>query len=101
MNRSQLKIKANKSRDPEDFLKYKKQRNSVLNRNYEKKLFDKLNYFHDPKPLWKTFLPYFSNTHSFGESKVVLTEKGEIMIKNSKVAKTFNSYFASVADSTF
>ena len=55
--------KAKKNRDPKDFIKYKKKRNSVvkLNRHYKKEHFDHLNPFHDPKPFWKTCEPYFSN----------------------------------------
>ena len=35
----------------------------------------------------------------FSESKIALTEKGEIMTTRIKVANTFNSYFASFTES--
>ena len=61
--------------------------------------FDNLNPFLDSKPFWKSCKPYFSNKHSFGESKIALNESGEILTENMKIAKTFNSYFKSVTDS--
>ena len=43
--------------------------------------------------------PYFSNKHSFGDSKIALTENGEFLAENNKIAKTFNSFFETVTDS--
>ena len=54
-----------------------------LNRHYKKEHFDNSNPFQDPKHFRKTCKPYISNKHSFGESKIVLTEKGKIKTKNS------------------
>ena len=101
MKRSQLKNKANKTNDPKDILMYKKQRNYVvkLNNQSKKEHCDSLNLFLDPKPFWKSCKSCFSNKHSFGESKIVLNESGEILTENIKIAKTFNSYFKSVTDS--
>ena len=101
MKRSQLKNKANKTKDPKDILKYKKQRNYVVKLNNQSKQehFDSLNPFLDSKPFWKSCKPYFSNKHSFGDSKIALNENGEILTENIKIAKTFNSYFESVTDS--
>ena len=101
MKRSQLKNKANKTKDPKDILKYKKQRNYVVKLNNQSKQehFDSLNPFLDSKPFWKSCKPYFSNKHSFGESKIALNESGEILTENMKIAKTFNSYLESVKDS--
>ena len=82
-------------------MNYKKQSNSIvkLSRQQKKEHFNDFNPFHDPKPFWRTCKPFFSSKHSFGESKIVLTEKVEIMTKSSKVAKTFSFYFASVTKS--
>ena len=73
MKRSQLKNKANKTKDPKDILKYKKQRNYVVKLNNQSKQehFDSLNPFLDSKPFWKSCKPYFSNKDSFGESKII------------------------------
>lgn len=57
MKRSQLKNKANKARDSKDFVRHKKQRNSVvkLYRQYKKEDFDNLNPFHIPKASLENF----------------------------------------------
>ena len=72
MKRSQLKSKANKTKDPKDILKYKKILNYVVKLNNQSKQehFDSLNPFLDSKSLWKSCKPYFSIKHSFGESKI-------------------------------
>ena len=101
MKRSQLKNKANKTRNATDILNYKKQRNYVvkLNNQCKKDHFDRLNPEKDSKPFWKSCKPYFSNKHSFGESKIALSENGEFLTENNKIAKTFNSFFETVTDS--
>ena len=101
MKRSQLENKANKTKDLKDILKFKKQRNDVVQLNNQSKQehFDSLNSFIDSKPFWKSCKPYFFNKHSFGDSKIALNENGEILTKSIKIAKTFNSYFESVTDS--
>ena len=72
-----LKNKVNKTKDPKDILKYNKQRNYVVKLNNQSKQehFDSLNPFLDSKPFWKSCKPYFSNKHSFGESKIALNER--------------------------
>ena len=70
-----------------------------LNNQSKQKHFDSLKLFLDPKPFWKSCKPYFSNKHSFGQSKIALNERGEILTENIKIVKTFNSYFKSVTDS--
>ena len=84
-----LKNKANKTKDPNDILKYKKQRNYAVKINNQSKQehFDGLNPFLDSKPS-KSCKPYFSNKHSF-----------EIVTENIKIEKNFNMYFQSVTDS--
>ena len=47
----------------------------------------------DSKPFWKSCKPYFSNKHSFGESKIALIQNGEFLTENNKIAKTFNLFF--------
>ena len=42
---------------------------------------------------------YFSNKHSFVDSKIALNENSEIVTENLKIAKTFNSYFESITNS--
>ena len=87
---------------PKDILKYKKQRNYLVKLNNQSKQehFDSLNSFLDSKPLWKSCKWYFSNKHSFGDSKIALNENGQILTESIKIAKTFNSYFESYTYST-
>ena len=94
MKRSQLKNKANKTRNATDILNYKKQRNYVvkLNNQCKKVHFDRFNPKKDSKPFWKSCKPYFSNEISFGEWKIELSENGEFLTENNKIAKTFNSF---------
>ena len=101
MKRSQLKNKANKTKDPKDLLKYKKQSNCVVKSNNQSKQghFESLNPFLDSKPFSKSYKPYFSIKHSFGDSKITMSESGENLTENMKKAKTFNSYSTSVTDS--
>ena len=70
-----------------------------LNRQSKQEHFDSLNPFLDSKPFWKSCKAFFSNKHSFGDSKIALNENGEFLTENMKIAKTFNTYFASVTDS--
>ena len=63
MKRSQLKNKANKTKAPDDFASYKKQRNLVVRLNKEAKhtFFDSLDTSKDSKSFWDNCKPYFSN----------------------------------------
>ena len=64
MNRSQLKIEANKTRKVADILNHKKQRHLAVKINNKcKRIFDKLNLKTTTKPFWKTCKLYFSNIH--------------------------------------
>ena len=101
MKRLQLKNKANKTRNATDISNDKKQRNCVikLNNQCKKDHFDRLNAENDSKPFRKSCKPYFSNKHSFGDSKIALSENGEFLTENNKIAKTFNSFFETVTDS--
>ena len=66
-----------------------------LNNQSKQEHFDSLNPFLDSKPFWESCFgePYFSNKHSFGDSKIALNENSKILTENIKIAKTFNSYF--------
>ena len=88
MKRSKLKNKANKTKDPTDIKNYKKQRNYVVNLNKEAKL----EYFSkyesdDNKPFWVRCKPYFTNKHSKADTDIMLSENGELILKNKEIAK--------------
>ena len=59
-----------------------------LNNQSRQEHFDSLNPFLDSKPFWKSCKAFFSNKHSFGDSKIALNENGEFLTENMKIAKT-------------
>ena len=96
MERSRLKNKANKSKQPTDIASYKKQRNLVVSLNRQSKLdyFNSISSSKDTKPFWKQCKPYFSNKHAVGDSKIVLIENDKMMLVNESVSEKFNNYFS-------
>ena len=79
MKRSQLKNKANKTKDSKDILKYNKKQHKYvvkLNNQTKQEHFNNLNPFLGLKPFWKSCKPYFSIKNSFGDSKTALNESG-------------------------
>ena len=99
MKRSRFKNKANKTKDPTDIRNYEKQRNYVVNLNKEAKL----EYFskyesNDSKLFWVNCKPYFTNKHSKADTDIMLSENGELILKNKEIANTFNDHFGSIVD---
>ena len=98
MKRSRFKNKANKTKNHLDIRNYKKQRNIVVNLNKEAKL----QYFNNydstnTKTFWENCKPYFSNKHSKADNDI-LSENGDLILKNDKIANTFNDYFGSIVE---
>ena len=89
MKRSQLKNKANRTKQLEDITKYKKQRNLVvkLNRESKTQYFDNIQTSKHSKPFWDKCKPYFSNKHAHGDSKIILIEKENIITNKNVVVK--------------
>ena len=98
MLRSQLKNKANHSRDPEDMAKYRAQRNLVvkMNRNARKL------YFHQTdsidKNFWTACKPFLSDKAAVG-NRTVLVEDDKIISDEKAVATVFNKYFVNITES--
>ena len=98
MKRSKLKNHANKTKDPTDIriyivIIY------VVNLNKEAKL----EYFSkyesdDNKPFWVRCKPYFTSKHSKADTDIMLSENGELILKNKEIANTFNYHFGSIVD---
>ena len=88
MKRSALKGKASRTKQREDIIKYKKQRNLVVRLNRETKLhyFNNLETSKNSKPLQDKCRPYFSNKHVHGASNKILIEKEEITTNTNKIA---------------
>ena len=101
MNRSKLKNKANKTKNPSDIKNYKKQRDYVVQLNEKAKLeyFNNFDSSQGSKPFWVKCKPYFSNKHSKADTDIILNEKGDITFKNEEIVNTFNEYFGSIVES--
>ena len=80
MERSRLKNKANKSKQPTDISSNKKQRNLVISLNRQSKFdyFSSIFSSKDTKPFWKQCKPFISNKHAVGDSKIMLIEKDKM-----------------------
>ena len=89
---SRLKNKANKSKNPIDFAKFKRQRNLVTNLNKEAKLqyFEKLSVDCNSKPVWKACKPYFSNKNGNIQENIMLLENDILLSKQKDVASTLS-----------
>ena len=85
MLRSQLKNKANHSRDPEDMAKYRAQRNLVvkMNRNARKLYFNQTDSI--DKNFWTACKPFLSDKAAVGK-RTILVEDDKII----SVATVFN-----------
>ena len=99
MTRSRFKNTYNKKRTPENFEKYRKQRNFVVKllRKIKSDYFDNLNIksLEDNKTFWKTIQPYFNNKTQ-SSNKIFLSENGTILNNSQDVANTFNDYFVNI-----
>ena len=73
MLRSRLKNISNKTKNADDILKYKKQRNIVIKLNKEQKeaYFNNCNLLTSTKPFWDKCKPYFSNKHKKGTGNIL------------------------------
>ena len=101
MERSRLKNKANKSKQPTDIVSYKKQRNLVVSSNRQSKLdyFNSISNLKDIKPFWKQCKPFFSNKHAVGDSKIMLIKNDKMILNNESVSEKFNNHFSQIVDS--
>ena len=52
----------------------------------------------DSKPFWVNCEPYLSNKYSKSDPDIVLNENGDLILKNEKIAKTFNDNFGAIVD---
>ena len=98
MKKSRLKNKANETKNHLDIRNYKKQRNIVVvNLNKEAKL-QQFNNYDSPntKLFWGNYKLCFSNKHSKADTDIILSENGDLILKNGKIANTFNDYFKSI-----
>ena len=99
IKRSRLKNIFNRTRNINDYINYKKQRNYVVNLNKQEKrqFFKKVdtNTANSPKEFWAFCKPFFTNKCCSNEI-VSLLENDAIVQENSKVADIFNNYFNTI-----
>ena len=95
MERSRLKSKANKSKQPTDIASYKLQGNLAVLLNRQSKLdyFNSISSSKDTKLFQKQCKPYFFNKHVVGDSKIMLIENDKMILDNESVSEKFNEYF--------
>ena len=96
---SRLTNIANKTKNFDDIKNYKIQRNYVVNLNKKTK-FEYFNRYNSKngKHFWVSCKLYFSNKYSKADTGIMLTENGELGLKNNKVAETFNEYFGTIVE---
>ena len=89
MKRSQLKNKANRTKQLEDITKYNKQQNLVVKLKTESKTqyFDNIQTSKHSKPFWDKYKTCFSNKHAHGDSKIILIEKENIITIKMRLHK--------------
>ena len=100
MLRTNLKNRANKTRDQADRKQYRRQRNLVvkMNKVAKREFYTSL----DPskietnKSFWRTFKPLFSNSES--REKITLIEDDKIVVDDKSIGQYFNTYFANITD---
>ena len=63
----------------------------------------KLEYFsknepNDSKPFWVNCKPYSTNKHNKADTDIILSENGELILKNMKIAYIFNDHYGAIVD---
>jgi len=95
MKRSELKNKANKSKNLEDIDQFKKQRNLVtkINKREKKDFLNNLSTTTNSKPFWDICKPYFSNKGNKRSANITLLHNDKMLDDGDEVSKVFNSYY--------
>ena len=97
MDRSRLKNRYFKSRTPDNWLTYKKQRNYCVSlfRNGKKFFYHHLDTksVTDNKLFWKVIKPSFSDKVVSNEN-ITLVENNEIISNENKICEIFNDFFS-------
>ena len=98
MERSKLKNKANKTKNPLDRMNCKKQHIYMrrLNKTAKLEYFNNLKLGKDNKPFREKLQLYLTNKHSKADTDIILNENGQLLLKNKEDANTFNEYFGSI-----
>ena len=99
MRRSRLNNIYNKTRSPENWDNYKKQRNFCVDllRKTKRSSFEKINIIDisDNKKFWNTIKPFFSN-NGLNSNKLMLLENDKLISEEPLLARTMNEYFTNI-----
>ena len=102
LHRSKLKNIADKTADPQDILRYKKQRNVCvyLNKKAKQEAMKNINVkrIENARSFWNTYKPYLSKKYTTDE-KIILVEGDKIVSNDDNIAHIFNEYFTNITKS--
>ena len=103
MNRSKLTNRYIKWPSRENFLDYKKAKNTCgnLNKFAKKSYFDKVtsNGFVSNKVFWNTVKPFLTNKGFLTNKNITIKYKDKIVTDNSKLAHLFNNHYINTVES--
>ena len=101
MTRSMLQNIYLKSRNEENWVKYKRQRNFCTNllRKTKRKYFCNLNMkdLNDNKSFWKKIKLFFSDK-GLQTNNIILKDKNRLVTDSSIIANTFNNYVINITN---
>ena len=104
MNRSKLRNRYIKWASRENFLGYKKAKNTCnnLNKFLKKSYFDKVTSkgFVSNKTLWNAVKPFLTNKGFLTNKNITIKHKDKIVTDNSKLACLFNNYYINIIENT-
>ena len=104
MNRSKLRNRYIKWPSRENFLDYKKAKNtcSYLNKFAKKSYFDKdtRTGFVSYRAFWNTVKPFLTNKGFLTKENITINHKDKIVTDNSKLAHLFNNHCINIVEST-
>ena len=99
MRRSRLKNIYNKTRSPENWDNYKKQRNFCVDllRKTKRSYFEQINVknISDNKKFWNTIKTFFSNK-GLNSNKLMLTENDKLISEELLLARTMIEHFNNI-----
>ena len=99
MRHSRLKNIYKKTRSPENWNSYKKQRNFCVDhlRKTKRSYFEQINIndISDNKKFWNTIKPLFSNK-GLNSNKLMLIENDKLISEEPLLARTMNEYFTNI-----
>ena len=102
MSRSRLRNKFNKNKTPENWEKYRIQRNKCtsINKKAKKDFFKNEMKNANPQQarFWQILKPYITDKGHHNNEDYMLEEKGEIIKDKHKISNIFNEYYINIVE---